>query len=290
MKIMVTISILLLLCGCNEKFTGLGSVDLRITSITFRDSDPATITGTLPSGKPADFITAVDAPQVQAISVLFASDADTSGLSEANTLISYPLSSGCSAPNRADAVAEFEIQHNGLFWTPVYSVKYEEGSARIYASALLKNTTAQTWKADTLRFLNPENSSVTTATGRITVNPGSNPIPWWDAPVSTPQQVIRYGWPIRGRWNPLIAYYCPAAGRVESWTNKIYKQNDTLWIPADSLIELDLTWQQMPGEYRCFMEAVSLTDEVIHWKIQWPLTLPRGASLVPGIDSFELSP
>lgn len=289
MKKILTGAAVLLLCACGEEFTGLGSVDLRVTSITFRDSDPATITGTLPSGKPAELILAIDAPQVKGITVKYSQQADTSGLIEANNTLSFPLFSEPGEIQTPNGIAEIEILHDGLFWVPSYSIRTDSGSRKVYATALLNNTTAQTWQADTIRLVNPENSSVTTATGRITIKPGTNPVPWWDAPAGTPEAVITYGWPIQGRWNPMIVVYCPAAGRVESWAESIYQRNDTLWFPADSLIELDLTWQQMPGEYYCFMEAISLTDSTVHWRIQWPENLPRGATIDPGIESFELS-
>ncbi|MCK5131682.1 MAG: hypothetical protein KAR40_05960 [Candidatus Sabulitectum sp.] len=288
MKKLLTIAATLLLCACGEKYTGLGSVDLRVTSITFSDSDPATITGTLPSGKPADFILAVDAPQVKGITVRFSPQADTAGLAEANNTVSFPLFADLQT-QQSDGIAEFELLHAGLSWIPDYSLREETGTRKIYATALLNNTTAQTWRTDTVRLVDPENNSVTTATGRITIRPGTHPVPWWDAAAGVPEAVISYGWPIRGRWNPMIAVYCPAAGRVESWTGSIYCKNDTLWFPADSLIELHLTWQQMPTEYRCFMEAISLTDSTMHWRIQWPERLPRGADIDPGIESFELS-
>ncbi|MCK5786070.1 MAG: hypothetical protein KAH54_05885 [Candidatus Sabulitectum sp.] len=283
MKKLLTGALLLLLCACGKEFTGLGSVDLHITSITFRDSDPATITGMLPSGKPADFVLAVDGDQIRGMTVRYNSDTDTTGLAEANNRLTFPL---FVEPGGS---AEFEIMHTGLFWTPDYSIQEEGGVRRIFASAILSNSTTQTWCVDTLRLTDPENSVVTTASGRITIEPGTNPVPWWDSPAGTPQAVITYGWPIHGRWNPMIAVFCPSAGRVESWTENIYQRNDTLWFPADSLIELDLTWQQMPNEYRCVMEAISLTDSIINWRIQWPERLPRGAEIDPGIESFELS-
>ncbi len=285
--LIVIIIMLLLLCACGEKYTGLGSVDLHVTSIIFSDSDPATITGTLPSGKPAEFIIAVDAPQIEAITVKFNPQADTSGFSDANNMVGYPLF--FQSVQQSEGVAEFEILHSGLSWIPDYQLRVDGGNRRIYASALLSNTTAQTWQADTIRLVNPDNSLVTTATGRITVRPGTNPIPWWDASAGTPEAVITYGWPVHGRWNPMIAVYCPAAGRVESWTEDIYQRNDTIWFPADSLIELDLTWQQRPSQYHCFLEATSLTDSTMNWRIEWPHRLPRGADIDPGIESFELS-
>ncbi len=289
MKKLLTGAVLLLLCACGEEFTGLGSVDLHVTSITFRDSDPATITGTLPFGKPAEFILAVDAPQIKGITVKYSLQTDTSGLAEASNTISFPLFSEPEAIQPSGGTAQIEILHDGLFWKPAYSIRADGGSGRIYAAALLNNTTAQTWQTDTVRLVDPGNSPVTTATGRITIRPGANPVPWWDAPAGAPEAVITYGWPVHGRWNPMIAVYCPAAGRIESWTETIYQRNDTLWFPADSLIELDLTWQQMPSQYHCFMEAISLTDSTIHWRIQWPERLPRGADIDPGIENFELA-
>ena len=287
-KLLIFVS-LLLLCACGEKYTGLGSVDLHVTSITFRDSDPATITGMLPSGKPAEFVLAVDAPLILGIMVRYFPQADTAGLAEANNYVSFPLFSELGDSQQSEGVAEIEILHAGLSWQPDYIIQVEGETRKIYARAFLNNTTTQTWQADTVRLLNPQNSPVTTATGRITIRPGTNPIPWWNAHAGTPEAIITYGWPVHGRWNPMIAFYCPAAGRVESWTESIYQRNDTLWFPADSLVELNLTWQQMPREYRCFMEAISLTDSTLHWRIQWPDRLPRGADIDPGIDSFELS-
>ena len=277
------------MCGCGDKYTGLGSVDLQIKSIVFNDSDPATITGTLPSGKPANFITAVDAPQIKSLSVQISSDADTAGMLEANNTVSFPLQVELNRALRSVGTAEFSIQHDGLSWIPDYSVRADSGSRRIYATAFLNNSTAQTWHADTIRLVAPGNGLVTTATGRWAVKPGQNVVPWWNAPVGAPEALISYGWPVRGRWNPMIAVYCPTAGRIESWTEAIYQRNDTLWFPADSLIELNLSWQQMPSEYRCSMEAVSLTDSTVNWKILWPSRLPRGADIDPGIESFELS-
>lgn len=288
MKKLLTIAVLFLLCACGERYTGLGSVDLHVTSITFSDSDPATITGTLPSGKPAQFIVAVDAPQIRGMIVRYSPLADTAGLAEANNTVSFPLFFQQQV-QQMDGVAEFELLHEGLFWEPDYSIQPDAGERRIYATALLNNNTNQTWHADTIRLVDGDNSPVTTATGRITIRPGSHPVPWWDAPVGLPEAVITYGWPVRGRWNPMIAVYCPGAGRVESWTGSIYHRADTLWFPADSLIELNLTWQQMPSQYHCFMEAVSLTDSTINWRIEWPERLPRGAEISPGIEGFELS-
>jgi len=287
MKKLLAISALLLLAACGEEYTGLGSVDLHVTSITFSDSDPATITGTLPSGKPAEFILAVDSAQVSGIAFQLSPQADTSGFARANNLAGFPVSVS-SGP--AQGVATVTMHHTGLWWSPSYSIKAEGSTRRIFASALLSNTTEQVWQADTVRFADPENNIVTTATGHITVRPGTYPVPWWNAPAGVPEAVITYGWPILGRWNPMIAVYCPSAGRVENWTQSVYQRNDTLWFPADSLIELDLTWQQFPGKYHCFMDAVSLTDQEMLWRILWPETLPRGANIEPGIDSFNLSP
>lgn len=275
--------------GCSEEYySGLGSVDLHVTSITFRDSDPATITGTLASGKPAEFIRVVDAPQVKGISVRFSIETDTTGLNEVNNTVSFPLQVELNQFIQEETVAEFQLDHAGLSWTPSYALRADTGVRRVYASALVNNTTAQTWQADTVRFINPENGPVTTATGRIAIRPGSFPIPWWNAVAAPPEAKIVYGWPVHGKWNPMIAVYCPAAGRVEEWTGSIYQRGDTLWFPADSLLELNLTWEQQPREYHCLMEAVSLTDSTMNWTIQWPDQLPRGADITPGLDSFEL--
>jgi len=287
MKKLLTIFALLLLGACGGEYTGLGSVDLHVTSITFRDSDPATITGTLPSGKPAEFVLAVDSAQVVGIAFQLSPQADTSGFSEANNLAGFPVS---VSRGSTQGVATVTMQHTGLSWSPGYTIEAEGSTRRIFASALLNNTTEQVWQADTINLLDPENNPVTTATGRITVRPGTYPIPWWNAPAGAPEAVITYGWPVHGRWNPMIAVYCPSAGRVENWTQSVYQRNDTLWFPADSLIELDLTWQQFPGKYHCFMDAVSLTDQEMYWRIIWPETLPRGADIEPGIDSFNLVP
>jgi hypothetical protein len=288
MKKLLSTVVLLLLCACSEEYTGQGSVDLHITSITFRDSDPATITGMLPPGKPAEFILSVDASNIAGMSLQYSPGVDTSGMVEVNNSVCFPLAATQGAVhNGASAV---KMQHTGLFWTPNYSIRADGTSRRIYAAALLTNTTTQIWQTDTVRLMDPDENTVATATGHITVRPGTYPIPWWNAPAGVPEAVITYGWPVRGRWNPVIAVYCPSAGRVESWAETVYQRNDTLWFPADSLIALGLTWQQYPGSYSCFMEATSTTDINMHWKILWPETMPRGADIEPGINSFELAP
>lgn len=289
MKKLFSAAVLFLLCACGEEYTGLGSVDLHVTSITFSDSDPATITGILPLGKPAEFLQAVDAPQVREISVRCSSSADTSGFAEANKRVSFLLFVDPEEIQNLDGIAEFKILHAGLSWFPSYSIRADRGSRRIYATAQLKNATTQTWQTDTVRLTNRENNLVTTAAGRITIRPGTSPVPWWDAAAGAPLAVIMYGWPVQGRWNPMVGLRCPSAGKVENWGNDIYQKNDTLWFPADSLLELDLAWQQMPTSYRCSMRAISLTDQGMEWNIRWPKKLPRGADIEPGIERFELS-
>jgi hypothetical protein len=290
MKKFQVIAVTLLLCACGEKFTGLGSVDLHVTSITFHDSDPATITGTLQSGKPAEFIQALDGPFIQGITVLYSPAADTSGMAEANNTVSCFLFAEQAESSALNTVAEFSILHNGLSWIPDYAIRTDGGSRRVYATALMENTTAQTWYADTIRLIDPDNNPVTTATGHLTILPGSNPIPWWDAPAGVSEALILYGWPVRGRWNPMIAVECLTAGRVESWEESVILRSDTIWFAADSLLNLNLTFQQFPREYRCLMAAVSTTDSTIQWRIRWPERLPRGAEVDPGPDSFILSP
>lgn len=289
MKKFLTSTGVLLLCACGNKFTGLGSVDLHVTSITFHDSDPATITGTLLSGKPAEFILAADSPFIQGMTVKYSAGADTAGMSEANNAVAFVLFAEQEENQRMNSVAEFSIVHNGLSWMPAYTIRADGGSRRVYATALLENITSQAWQADTIRLMDTDNKSVTTATGQVTVRQGSTPLPWWDAPAGSPAAVIQYGWPVAGRWNPLIAVYCPEAGRVESWDESVIFRSDTIWFAADSLLDLNLTWQQMPREYRCFLEASSLTDITIQWKIRWPERMPRGAEVDPGSDSFVLS-
>lgn len=290
MKRISALSALLLLCACGEEFTGLGSVDLQITSITFHDSDPATITGNLLSGKPAGFIMKADGTLISSMTVTCSSPADTQGMAEANNEVDFPLFYTVSDNEETDSSISFEIDCGGLSWSPDYSFIQENSQNRVYASAKLMNMTVQTWQADTLRFNDNENQSVTTATGRITVRQGESLIPWWDAPTGNPVHVIRYGWPQSGRWNPLTAVYCPAGGRVESWTNQVWLSGDTLYFPADSLIELELTWEQHPGEYQCFLTAESRAESMIEWEIQWPDRLPRGAEIEPGQETLQIAP
>lgn len=290
MKKIAPVLISLLLCGCGKQFTGLGSQDLQVSSITFHDSYPATITGILPSGKPADFAEAADSPLMQSMTISCFASADTSGLVEINERVSYPLFYSLNNGTAGNATASVELEQTGLTWKPDYSLSEENGERRIYASATLVNMTIQTWQADTVRFMSPENAQVTAATGRITIRQGDSQIPWWNAYVSEPVHLIRYGWPSPGRWNPLLAVHCPAKGRVESWTGQVFELADTLYFPADSLLDLDLTWEQTERGYDCFLAAESRSDEPITWKIEWPETLPRGADIEPGTSTLEVNP
>lgn len=290
MKKITAVIVFVILAGCGNRFSGLGSVDLQITSITFRDSYPATITGILPSGKPADFVMAADSPLIQEMRVICSSQEDTSGMSEANDMIGFPLFCTVDRFNPEQGSASIQMLFSGLKWTPDYSIRQENGTQRIYASARLENSTVETWQTDTLRFMDTRNDLITTATGRITVRQGTSLIPWWNAPAGVPVPIIRYGWPVPGKWNPLLAVTCPAMGRVESWNGQVYASHDTLFFPADSLIELDLSWQQFPAEYHCVLTAESIGEEPLEWHMIWPERLPRGASIVHGTDTFRLSP
>lgn len=282
--------ITLLLCACGRQLTGLGSQDLQISSITFHDSYPATITGILPAGKPSDFAAAADSPLIQSITMSCFSPEDTSGLSEVNTLISYPLFYSIISETGEPGTALVKIEQKGLTWEPDYILSEENGDRRIYASAALENMTVQTWQADTVRFMSPENIQVTAATGRITIRQGHSHIPWWDAHASEPVHIIRYGWPSPGRWNPLVAVTCPGKGRIVSWTEQVFETADTLYFPADSLLELNLAWEQEERGYDCFLSAESRSDITITWEIEWPETMPRGAGIEPGINIIELNP
>jgi len=290
MKKIANIIALTLLCACGRGFTGLGSVDLQITSITFRDSDPATITGNLASGKPADFILAANSPLLQELRVTCHSPEDTQGMAEVNDLIGFPLFCTVDPMAPPQGSATLQMLLGGMSWAPDYSIAQENGSHRIYASVRVENMTVQTWQADTVRFMDPQNRTVTTATGRITVRQGSSLIPWWNAPAGNPAPVIRYGWPVPGRWNPLLAVFCPAGGRIESWTGQVFSSNDTLYFPADSAIEIDLAFQQLEREYQCFLTLRSKAEEPVEWTIQWPDRLPRGSAIIPGSNSILLLP
>ncbi len=290
MKKILVLSTLLLLSACGHKYTGLGSEEFQVTSITFHDTDLATITGFLPSGKPADFLHTMENPQIQGVTLCYSSLTDTTGLELTNNEISFPLFIEHQSQIVSSNSSHFIIKHNGLFWQPDYSIRAESGARRIYATAIIENNTTQVWETDTVRLIDPDNNLITTATGSITVRPGSNPIPWWNAPASTPMAIIKYGWPVPGRWNPMIAFYCPSSGKVEEWGRSTYLSNDTIWFPADSLVTLNLTWEQKSDRYNCFLEITSQANQQMHWTIQWPERLPRGAEIDPGINSFNLSP
>ena len=284
------ISALLIFLACGGEYTGLGSVDLQITSITFRDSCPATITGILHSGKPAGFIEEADCPLILSMTVLCSSAADTLGMAEVNSHVSFPLFYSVEANVAAIGKTRFQIDFAGLSWEPDYSIVRENDLNRVYATALLENMTIETWQADTLRFTDPDHNPVTTATGRITVRQGSSVIPWWNAPAGNEIQVMRYGWPCPGRWNALTAVYCPGGGRVVSWPGNVWESGDTIYFAADSLIKLDLECEQLTSEYRCFLSAESTADYQIIWQIQWPDRLPRGAEIEPGPQTLQLAP
>jgi len=289
MNIIRTIAILLMLCACGRKYTGLGSVDLQVTSITFNDSHPATITGILSSGKPADFIAEADGPLISSMTVQCSSPADTQGMAEVNSLVGFPLFYTVETTIQAGTTS-FQIDYTGLSWRPEYAIIRENDLNRVYATAELGNMTIETWQTDSLRFNDPDFNQLTAATGRVTIKQGSSVLPWWDAPAGKEIQVLRYGWPRPGRWNALTAVYCPAGGRVASWPGNVWESGDTLYFAADSLIELDLEFEQHPREYRCFLSAESTADLQLTWQIQWPERLPRGARIEPGPQTIHMAP
>ncbi len=276
----------LLTLGCGRSFTGLGSVDLQVSSITFHNFHPATITGILPSGKPAQFAQAADSPLIEGMNLSCTHQQDTSGIAAAARLADYPISF-----RRIDGeTAIVEILQDGMTWKPEYIYIEENGTQTVYAYAAITNMSIQTWQADTLRFLAPDRSQVTAATGRITVRQGESRFPWWNASAGRQQRIIRYGWPVPGKWNPLTAVVCPGKGRVESWTDHIFESGDTLFFPADSLLDISLDWEQGASYYQCFLTAKSHANQQMEWKVLWPETLPRGAGIEPGPESFQIQP
>ncbi|PIE51108.1 hypothetical protein CSA37_05715 [Candidatus Fermentibacteria bacterium] len=286
MKRLLIPLLILLILGCGRSFTGLGSVDLQVSSITFHDSHPATITGILPSGKPAQFAAAADSPLIEGMKLICTVQQDTSGIEQVNRMADYPIS--CERIDGETAIVE--IFHNGMVWRPEYRYIEENGTQTVYASAAITNMSIQTWQADTLRFLAPDRSQVTAAIGRITVRQGVSRFPWWNAYAGRQQHIIRYGWPVPGKWNPLTAVVCPGKGRVESWTGRIFENGDTLFFPADSLLDISLDWEQGASDYQCFLTAKSHANQQMEWKVLWPETLPRGAEIEPGPDSFQIQP
>jgi len=286
MRTTTVLTLFLLICGCGRKYTGLSSVDLEVTSITFHDSYPATITANLINGKPADFISSAQGDLISSMTVRCASQEDTAGMVRANSEAAFPLFYDVTPGVVANS---FEIEHMGLSWVPEYSISAENGQNRVYAAARLENMTIQTWTADTVGFRDDRGNPVTTATGRITIRQGTGLIPWWDAPAGEETLVLIYGWPVLGRWNPLQAVYCPARGRVETWPGNVWESGDTLYFRADSLVNLNLTFFQKTRGYDCFLELESLMDTESTWVVRWPERLPRGADIVPGTNSVNLS-
>jgi len=285
-----SVAALLVFLACGGEFTGLSSVDLRIESITFRDSCPATITGILLAGKPARFIEEAQSPLILSMTVECAAASDTQGMAEVNRNLTYPLFYSVTDERSETGTAHFNVDIAGLDWEPEYSIIRENNLNRVYAVMVLENMTIETWQADTLRFIDPDFNQVTSATGRITVRQGSSVIPWWEAPAGNELQILRYGWPCPGRWNALTAVYCPGGGRVASWPGHVWESGDTLYFAADSMIELDLDFEQFPREYRCFLSVESIADKEVTWQIQWPERLPRGAIIEPGPQVLNLSP
>ncbi|HOP27455.1 MAG TPA: hypothetical protein PLM22_09910 [Candidatus Sabulitectum sp.] len=287
MRTTTALVLLIILCGCGRKYTGLTSVDLNVTSITFHDSYPATITANLENGKPADFIRAAEGTLIASMKVGCSLPEDTLGMAQVNSEASFPLFYGV---NHGSTGIRFEIEHLGLSWHPEYSIRGDNGLNRVYATARLENSTVQTWTADTVSFRDNRGNPVTTATGRITIRQGTGSIPWWDAPAGDETLTLVYGWPVMGRWNPLRAVYCPARGRVESWPGNVWESGDTLYFNADSLVDIDLTFRQKPRGYDCFLEMESLAEDEAIWTIRWPERLPRGADVNPGSSSVSIFP
>lgn len=269
MKRVLASLVIALLSGCGGKgFSGFASVDLHEVVILLKPDSDAVITGTPRNGTPVEFAHTLTTPGVSLIELSFAPE-DTTGINHLLENSGFPILFGFGEPR---VVLHIE----GLYW----ELRINPGELTT-GTALIINTTGETWNADRVELSNGSNV-IARSSGGVRIPPEGSVFPWWEIQASPPETLLVYGFPTQGKWNPVIALPMRNAPPPIPDTNPGTMRNDTLWLPADDLVRTELTWTRRSNGYNCILQLHSTTDREVRYRIVLPERLPRGALAQPG--------
>ena len=267
-KVLASLPIILL-CGCGGTgFTGYASRDLAEVVILLNPDSGAMVTGVPLHGTPVEFASHLTTQGVTQLK-MWSTPQDTTGIQRLQENASYPVLFDFGEPR-------VSLHLEGLYW----ELRIATGPSTT-GTAIIRNETGETWTADIVELAG-DNGVVARSSGPVSIPSEGAVFPWWELGAARPDTILMYDFPIHGIWNAVIAIPLQGTPPPLPRSHEGTLKNDTLWLPADSLIQTNLTWTTRSNGYNCTLDLRSTADIEVNYRVILPERLPRGAVTQPG--------
>lgn len=262
----------LVMAGCASRgYSGYASEDLQEVTIFLSTSRNSVVSGVPRLGSPVDFARNLSTPGISLLELTIKPD-DSTGIQKVMEESEFPI-----LIDFGETMASLHLE--GLSW----ELRITPGPIT-RGAALLLNDTGETWHADQVQ-LDAGREPLARSSGTVVIPPQGVLFPWWEIETSPPDTLLVYGFPVEGRWNPVIAIPVRETPPPLPEGCGALHRSDTLWIPADNLLQTDLSWTFEDDGYDCRLDMRSTSEKDVHYRIILPGRLPRGAVTEPG-DGF----
>lgn len=260
---------ILMLCGCaGTGFTGYASKDLGEVVILLNPDSGAIVTGVPLHGTPVEFASHLTTQGITELT-MWSSQQDTTGIQRLQENASFPVLFNFGEPR-------VTLHLDGLYW----ELRISQGP-NTTGTAIIMNNTGETWTADTVELAS-EAGVIARSSGPVRIPTEGAVFPWWELGAARPDTIIMYDFPVQGRWNAVIAIPLDGTPPPLPPSHEGTLINDTLWLPADNLVQTSLTWTARSNGYNCTLDLISTSDKDVTYRVILPERLPRGAVTQPG--------
>ena len=268
---------MLLLTGCGGGLTGHLSEDLSIGALEVRTDSTATLRASLSDADLLpELLALLEVLDIRGVTVLAKIDRE---LAEAFDEATYWLEVE-PAPVGTSTASLF-IDLYGLSWSPAYAWSNGE-DAELTAEVRISNDIGQQLEADTVLVLDRDGTVLAKALD-VTIPQGERTFPWWSTGGTLHGPVVRFGWPLLDRARAMMAFIPDRPGPVTGMESRegvlpVYS-SDTLWLPADDVLDLRQDVEQLPAGYSYAVRLKNTSDSPVGIEIRLRGSLPRGAEL-----------
>lgn len=267
----------LLLAGCGGGLTGHLSEDLSIRAIEVHTDSTATLRASLSDdGLLPELLGLLEGLDIRGVTVRTSMNRElTEAFDEATFWLEVePAPEGTSA-------AFLLIDLYGLSWSPAYTCSNGE-NAELAAEVRISNATGHRLEADTVLVLDHDGTVLAKALG-ATIPRGERAFPWWTTAGTAHDPVVRFGWPLPDRARAMKAFLPDRPGPVTGMESRVgvlpVYSRDTLWLPADDVLDVRQDVEQLPAGYAYVIRMTNTSDSPMSAAIRIPESLPRGAEL-----------
>ncbi|MFO7950257.1 MAG: hypothetical protein R6U36_07800 [Candidatus Fermentibacteraceae bacterium] len=270
-------TLMLLLAGCGGGLTGHLGEDLSIAAIEVRTDSTATLHASLSdAGLLPELLGLLEGLDIRGVTVRARMDRE---LAEAFDEATYWLEVEPAAEGASAALLHIDLY--GLSWSPAYTWSNGQ-SAEMTAEVLISNATGHILEADTVLVLDRDGTVLAKALG-ATIPRGERAFPWWTTGGTVHGPVVRFGWPLPDRARAMMAFLPDRPGPVTGTESRegilpVYS-SDTLWLPADDVLDVRQYVEQLPAGYAYAIHMTNISDSPMSAGIRIPHSLPRGAGL-----------